>query len=1082
MKQSFYPSGSVASTVAAFSRRLMAQRSLRLLVVLAIFSLGLVSPAHATHFRYGNLTWRTVTTDATKRTIEFKVSQAWRASYFGSPAVGAVVTAADVLDFGDGTTSSVDLVVTSVDAAADNFYGEAIIEHTYPASTDYTASFTSCCRLSNLSNNAGQPWYVSTTVNAGSGNNSPVSTLQPVVNVAAGQATATFQLPAFDPDGDPMTYSLASAADENSSAFVNAPGMSINPTTGLVTMNTAVVPIGRMLNGVLRISDGRTSVMVDFIIMVNQLSVPPVFDYSVTPPNGNVYQLAPGQSLAFQVRASDSDPGDVVSLRGIGLPPGATMTPDLPTTGNPVSSSFTWTPTALGTTVINFVAQDLAGAQTTTAVVVNVSTRPRFDVPPTPANGSIMQHTPGTAFAFPVQASSPGAGSLVSIVGVAGLPASATFTPALPTAAANPTSTQFSWTPVLADWGPHTAVFTAANAANEQATHSLQLIVNSAPAFASTPAPASLSVRPGQAFSYNIVLTDPDVPYGDQLEVENTGLPAWLTIVPTGNGTATLSGTPPAGTAGTFPISLIAADIYHHGASYGLITQNFTITVLPCSLQLTAVPTNVSCNGLRDGRIALTVAGGTAPYTYAWTGPAAYASAVASPTGLAAGTYSVTVTATATGCRQTAQVILTEPALQLPVLRCAPSVTVTSAATACGAIVTYAAPVGSHPCLPITTTRTAGPASGTLFPVGTTTVTYTARDNAGHATSCSFLVTVNDVTRPVLYTRNISVCLSNGVATITPAQVSAGAYDACGIASLTLSRTTFTCANLGSNTVTLTATDVHGNVTTATAVVTVTGTVGQLPAIVATAMPGSYLNGTTLSLGYGSASAMLTASGGTNYTWSPSRGLSNARIANPVFTAYSPGTYTYTVTATTAGGCQATRTITLRVEDVRCGNGCGNQAKVIVCHNGHEICISVNAVPAHLAHGDKLGSCNSGCGNNGGDDDDDDDDDDDKGHHSRSAAPAPPVASIDGPSEFAIFPNPASDAATVSFRAVADGKAKAELFNQLGQRVLVLFDGEVSSGQLYTLPLDGQQLAIGLYECHLVVNGKVQQRRLIIAR
>ena len=35
------------------------------------------------------------------------------------------------------------------------------------------------------------------------------------------------------------------------------------------------------------------------VIVVNQLSVPPVFDYSVTPPNGNVYQLAPGQSLAF---------------------------------------------------------------------------------------------------------------------------------------------------------------------------------------------------------------------------------------------------------------------------------------------------------------------------------------------------------------------------------------------------------------------------------------------------------------------------------------------------------------------------------------------------------------------------------------------------------------------------------------------------------------------------------------------------------------------------------------------------------------------------------------------------------------
>jgi hypothetical protein len=34
--------------------------------------------------------------------------------------------------------------------------------------------------------------------------------------------------------------------------------------------------------------------------------------------------------------------------------------------------------------------------------------------------------------------------------------------------------------------------------------------------------------------------------------------------------------------------------------------------------------------------------------------------------------------------------------------------------------------------------------------------------------------------------------------------------------------------------------------------------------------------------------------------------------------------------------------------------------KVTICHNGHEINVSINASKAHLAHGDQLGSCSAG--------------------------------------------------------------------------------------------------------------------------
>src|SRR4029453_8400436 len=76
-----------------------------------------------------------------------------------------------------------------------------------------------------------------------------------------------------------------------------------------------------------------------------------------------------------------------------------------------------------------------------------------------------------------------------------------------------------------------------------------------------------------------------------------------------------------------------------------------------------------------------------------------------------------------------------------PAISCPSNITVDPTCPS-GAVVTYTPPVGTDNCSGVTTVRTAGLASGSLFPIGTTTVTYTATDTSGNSASCSFTVTV----------------------------------------------------------------------------------------------------------------------------------------------------------------------------------------------------------------------------------------------------------------------------------------------------------------------------------------------------
>jgi gliding motility-associated-like protein len=153
----------------------------------------------------------------------------------------------------------------------------------------------------------------------------------------------------------------------------------------------------------------------------------------------------------------------------------------------------------------------------------------------------------------------------------------------------------------------------------------------------------------------------------------------------------------------------------------------------------------------------------------------------------------------------------------------------------CGAKVTWTAPTAADACdgsvVPAIIT---GPASGSLFPVGSTNVTYRATDSKGLFSECTFNITVTDTEKPVpVCPADITVNAALGVCTAVVTYPVA-ATDNCPGATILpgiASGSTFT---LGVTNVTFIATDAVGN--TATCVFKVTVKDAEAPVI--TSCPG----------------------------------------------------------------------------------------------------------------------------------------------------------------------------------------------------------------------------------------------------
>lgn len=137
----------------------------------------------------------------------------------------------------------------------------------------------------------------------------------------------------------------------------NAPGTITLPVNAIGTSNAS--GSGNLITQFL------TAASASCTVCYNYINSPPDFTLC------NTNQMASvGVPFSTTICAADSDVNDTVTLTVAGLPPGATMTPPLPASGNPICSVFNWTPgpADAGNWVITFTATDNHGNANTCVI------------------------------------------------------------------------------------------------------------------------------------------------------------------------------------------------------------------------------------------------------------------------------------------------------------------------------------------------------------------------------------------------------------------------------------------------------------------------------------------------------------------------------------------------------------------------------------------------------------------------------------------------------------------------------------------------------------------------------------------
>ncbi|TND07844.1 MAG: hypothetical protein FD123_2834 [Bacteroidetes bacterium] len=353
-----------------------------------------------------------------------------------------------------------------------------------------------------------------------------------------------------------------------------------------------------------------------------------------------------------------------------------------------------------------------------------------------------------------------------------------------------------------------------------------------------------------------------------------------------------------------FPVGTTTVSYTTMDASGNSVSCSFDITVTDNQSPVFTCPGNMAVNA--DSGMCSAVVNYSAPVA---TDNCSVASAsmtggLASGSTFPLGTTTITYTATdSAGNSSTCSFDIVVSDSQAPVMTCPGTMTVPADSGNCSAVVTFNAPSATDNCSSASVSQTGGLPSGSAFPVGTTTITYTATDSAGNSSTCSFDIIVTDNQAPVLTCPiDISSC-SPVVSGLT-----ASASDMCsGIDSLTYTLTGATTGsgtgdasgttfNIGSTIVTYTATDSSGNSSTCNFTVTV----NPLPVLTVSA------SSTTVCVSDGPVALTGTPAGG---TWS-GPGVTGSTF-NPA--TAGTGTQTATYSYTDSNGCTNTADLVITV-------------------------------------------------------------------------------------------------------------------------------------------------------------------------
>jgi len=334
--------------------------------------LGSARPAHAIHFRYGNLTWRQTGTTS----VQFTLTAGFERSLFTGTAPDGSLAVGDSfqdnigfaeLQTGDGRSiTSLRFVAVAIDPLKDQVIGRALdpvsrrpgIDHTYRAASNggapWHAFYDGCCRITTLNNNNGGLYQFDAFIDMRFNAASAVASVPPVVT--GPQAGFSFLIPASDPENNILRYRLADPAlneGDGLGFFQQPPGVTVDPVTGVYTV-PAGLTTGLWCTQVIieeytqnNVKLGQTAVDFNFEVLATATGNAPRFQYPPSPPNGTTITVLVGQPIQFRVTATDADTGDLLRLNNTGIPFGATQTPRMffDAQGGIVSTVFNWTPT-----------------------------------------------------------------------------------------------------------------------------------------------------------------------------------------------------------------------------------------------------------------------------------------------------------------------------------------------------------------------------------------------------------------------------------------------------------------------------------------------------------------------------------------------------------------------------------------------------------------------------------------------------------------------------------------------------------------------------------------------------------------